>query len=198
MSLQVDPSLDLADPRPWVLVFWHGEQFPLLAWQRRRRTVALVSLSSDGQIQARALRRVGLFVERGSSSRGGAAGLLSVVRRLGEGFDAAFAVDGPRGPRFSVAPGALAAAKRARARLVPMGGACRSGHTFRAAWDQYRLPVPFTRISVVLGAPLEPDRTSREQVAAAIASASRRAEANLAASRCRPADRDEGHLGPDS
>lgn len=179
LTLLVDPRLDSADPRPWVLVFWHGEQFPLLAWRRRRRTVALVSLSNDGQLQARALRRVGMFVERGSSSRGGVAGLLAIVRRLREGFDAAFAVDGPRGPRFSVAPGAVTAALRAGALLVPMGGACRRGHTFRRAWDQYRLPAPFTRVAVVLGPPLDPKQVSLEDVSKAISAASLRADMQI-------------------
>ena len=46
------PALDRSDPRPWVLAFFHGEQFPLLAWPRRRPTVALVSLSKDGELHA--------------------------------------------------------------------------------------------------------------------------------------------------
>jgi lysophospholipid acyltransferase (LPLAT)-like uncharacterized protein len=183
LTVHADSSLDPSESKPWVLVFWHGEQFPLLAWPRRRRTVALVSLSPDGQIQAQALRRVGLFVERGSTSRRGAAGLLAVVRRLRDGFDAAFAVDGPRGPRLSVAPGAAAAAMRAGALLVPMGSSCVHGHTFARAWDRYRLPWPFTRVSVVLGPALDPRRASAEQVASAITAASHKAEAELAALR---------------
>ena len=78
VSLHVDPALDPADPRPWVLCFWHGEQLPLLAWKRRRPTVALVSHSADGQMQSMALRIQGLRVTRGSSSRGGSGGLRSM------------------------------------------------------------------------------------------------------------------------
>src|SRR5262249_18810368 len=78
----LDPALDLGDPRPFVLCFWHGDQMPLFRWKRRRPTVALVSLSPDGQMQARALRWQGLAVERGSTSRAGARGLVAIVRRL--------------------------------------------------------------------------------------------------------------------
>ncbi|HEX3770615.1 MAG TPA: DUF374 domain-containing protein, partial [Polyangiaceae bacterium] len=96
----VDPALEAVADRPWVLSFWHGTQWPLLAWHRRRRTVVLVSLSRDGAMQARALAVQGFRVVRGSSSRGGARGLAALVRAMKqEGADAAFAVDGPRGPR---------------------------------------------------------------------------------------------------
>ena len=53
LKLEVDPTLP-AD-RPWVLVFFHGKQWPLLAWKRRRVTTVLVSHSDDGKIQAAAL-----------------------------------------------------------------------------------------------------------------------------------------------
>lgn len=157
VTVVVDPALDPSDSRPWVLAFFHGEQFALLAWPRRRPTVALVSLSKDGQIQSRALGAVGLRVERGSSSRGGARGLAAIVRRLRGGTeDAAFAVDGPRGPRGSVAEGAIAAARSACGVLVPIGSAAARAITFERAWDRFELPLPFTRVVVALGAPVEP------------------------------------------
>jgi lysophospholipid acyltransferase (LPLAT)-like uncharacterized protein len=167
-----DPSLDEADPRPWILAFYHGEQFALLAWPRRRLTVALVSHSSDGQIQAQALRRLGLAVERGSTSRGGARGLAAIIKRLRAGQDAAFAVDGPRGPLHHVAPGARLAALRASGWIVPMASAAAAAWTFERAWDRYALPWPLSRVVVRLGAPLDPARTSDAELGAAIATAS--------------------------
>src|SRR5690348_7798239 len=135
-TVLVDPALDPSDPRPWILCFWHGDQLPLLRYQRRRPTVALVSHSADGQMQAFALRLQGLRVERGSSSRGGARGLVAIVRRLSRGQDAAFALDGPRGPRFTVQPGARAAARLSSGVLVPMGSAASREITLTRAWDR--------------------------------------------------------------
>jgi len=162
VSVDKDPSLALDDARPWVLCFWHGEQLPLLLWRRRRPTVALVSHSLDGEMQAHALPAFGLLVERGSTSRGGARGLGAIVRMLKAGRDAAFAIDGPKGPRFSVAPGAGAAARLARGWLVPMGSAAPRGLTLERAWDKFRIPLPFTRVVVCLGAPLEGSASSQE------------------------------------
>jgi lysophospholipid acyltransferase (LPLAT)-like uncharacterized protein len=154
----VHPALEGADAaaRPWVLSFFHGTQFPLLAWPRRRKTIVLVSHSRDGELQAAALRTQGMAVERGSSSRGGARGLAALVRRMRrEGLDAAFAVDGPRGPYGKAKEGALVCARAVGALLVPMGSAVARGWVARRAWDRFAVPWPFTRVVVALGAPMD-------------------------------------------
>ncbi len=152
-----DPALGGVRDRPWVLAFWHGTQWPLLAWRRRRRTVVLVSLSRDGAMQARALTLQGLRVVRGSSSRGGARGLAQLVRVMRhDSADAAFAVDGPRGPLGVVKEGAVVAARAAGAVVVPITGAVRSGIVLRGTWDRFIVAWPFTRVEVFLGAPIDP------------------------------------------
>lgn len=156
------PALDRVHDRPWVLAFWHGTQWPLLAWHRRRRTVVLVSLSRDGSMQARALAVQGLEVVRGSSSRGGVRGLATLVRAMRRsGADAAFAVDGPRGPRGIVKGGAIVAARAAGAVLVPMAGVVHRGIVLQSAWDRFAIAWPFTRVDVALGDPVDP-RTARD------------------------------------
>lgn len=180
LTLIVDPALAASGDRPWVLAFWHGQQFALLRWRRRRTTVALVSWSRDGAIQAAALPRLGMVIERGSSSRGGARGLVAVVRRLRRGHDAAFAVDGPRGPRGTVHGGALAAAARSGGLVVPMASACASCWTLARAWDRFELPRPFSRVAVVLGAPVHAGAAPRA-IARGIDRA--RAEAEVAVAR---------------
>jgi hypothetical protein len=152
----VHPALDRVRDRPWVLTFWHGTQWPLLAWRRRRPTVVLVSLSRDGSMQARALAVQGFEVVRGSSSRGGARGLAALVRAMRRGADAAFAVDGPRGPRGVVKGGAVVAARAAGAVLVPIAGAVRRGVVLHRAWDRFAIAWPFTRVDVALGDPIDP------------------------------------------
>jgi lysophospholipid acyltransferase (LPLAT)-like uncharacterized protein len=152
------PGLAAVRDRPWVLAFWHGTQWPLLAWRRRGRTVVLVSHSRDGAIQARALAVQGFVVVRGSSSRGGARGLAALVRAMrAGGLDAAFAVDGPRGPRGVVKGGAVVAARAAGAVLVPVAGGVRRGMVFERAWDRFAVAWPFTRVDVILGGPVDPD-----------------------------------------
>ncbi len=197
LTLVLDPALDAAAiaARPWSLAFWHGQQFALLRWRRRRATVALVSLSRDGEIQASALPRVGMAIERGSSSRGGVSGLKAVVRRLRrEGLDAAFAVDGPKGPRgvvrsMSGSVGAALAARLAGGVVVPMASACSRARVLARTWDRFELPLPFSRVVVVLGPPIEPERATPEHLAAAIDDARAAALDALAPPRALPAPR---------
>jgi lysophospholipid acyltransferase (LPLAT)-like uncharacterized protein len=181
LTLVLDPALALARPRPFVLAFWHGQQFALLRWAASQRMAALVSRSRDGELVAAALARLGVESARGSSSRGGAAGLKAIVRRLRGGRDAALAVDGPRGPAGVVASeGAAQAARLAGGVVVPMAAACVRYHVFTRAWDRFELPLPFTRVAVVLGAPLAPAEATPARLGAAIDRARAEAEGVIA------------------
>lgn len=171
----------LADARPWVLAFWHGRQLPLLAWRRRRKTAVMVSWSEDGEMQARALALLGMEIVRGSTSRGGARGLASLVRLLRRGdCDAAFAIDGPRGPHGVAKPGVTYAARRAGALVVPMGAAARRAKVLARAWDRFLLPWPGTDVVVTLGRPLGAAEADGPTVEAAVSAEVARAEAILA------------------
>ena len=190
VDVDINPALDAVRERPWVLAFFHGTQWPLLAWRRRRSTLVMVSLSLDGALQARALSVLGFAVVRGSSSRGGMRALARIVRRLrAEVVDAAFAVDGPRGPRGVAKGGAALAARAAGGVLVPMGAAFARGFVLRRAWDRFAMAWPWSRVVVRLGAPLDPAACRgdlSEALGAAIASANDRALGRLGSAMRRP------------
>jgi lysophospholipid acyltransferase (LPLAT)-like uncharacterized protein len=201
VEVTTDPTLPPPDdPVPWVMGFWHGLQWPLFAYKRRRPTVVLVSLSRDGSLQARALALQGLSVVRGSSSRGGARGLVGIVRALRNGADAAFAVDGPKGPLCVVKGGVVAAAQAAGARLIPVGAAIAKGLVLTRAWDRYAIAFPFSRVEVVLGAPIDANLpTAREELQAAILRANAEAKRRLSSAlrqRRHHGDRVDLDLGP--
>jgi len=172
-------GLDAPERGARVLAFFHGTQLLLHGLARRRRTCVMVSRSRDGDLQAAALRTLGFEVIRGSSSRGGARALAEMVHRLREpSTDAVFAVDGPRGPHGSVKPGALLAANRSGALVVPAGAAARRSWILARAWDRFVLPFPFTAVHIVIGEPIAeqgPDTCTR--LAEAIAECNRRASA---------------------
>jgi lysophospholipid acyltransferase (LPLAT)-like uncharacterized protein len=151
---------------PLVFCFWHGRQAGLFAFPHFRPVAVMSSLSRDGEIQARILSALGFRVVRGSSSRGGAIALRGVIAALRAGLDAAVAVDGPRGPRHQVKPGAVMAARVTGARLVPVDVHARPRIRFRNAWDRYELPLPFSRVRIVVGAPLASDEMTTERLQA--------------------------------
>ncbi len=171
-------SLRASADRPWVLALWHGHLLALLTHRRRRRTFALVSLSRDGEMLAPALRFFSVEAVRGSSSKGGRQGLATIVSKLGEGYDAAFAVDGPCGPARVAKPGALAAARDGGGQVVPYAAAC-SCAILLSSWDGFVIPLPFSRIMIVLGEPIASSDIGTDELAARIDSAARIAQKAL-------------------
>jgi lysophospholipid acyltransferase (LPLAT)-like uncharacterized protein len=73
---------------------------------------------------------------------------------MSEGADAVFAVDGPRGPLHKVKPGAVLAAQKSGADLVPVSVSASRAWVFEKSWDRYTLPKPFAEVRIVRGAPL--------------------------------------------
>jgi lysophospholipid acyltransferase (LPLAT)-like uncharacterized protein len=110
--------------RPYVHAFFH-DQLLLMTYSYRgaafgRRLAVLASRHRDGEYVARTLERFGHLLVRGSTGRGGMSGLRQMVRLLRAGCDAAFATDGPRGPRHQVQIGVIEAARLGRAPVVPV------------------------------------------------------------------------------
>ena len=102
-----------------------------------------------------------------------------MLSELSRGADAAFAVDGPRGPRERAKPGAARTAELGGAALLPVSSAACRSIVLKRTWDRFELPLPFSRVVVVVGAPLDVEeaRVRPDTVAEAIAAAQRRAEA---------------------
>ena len=123
---------------------WHGRQLLTINVHAGQRVVILASLSKDGDIQTAMLERLGYRVERGSSNRGAARGLLSMARAMREGWQPAIAVDGPTGPREGVKQGIVALARYEDASIIPTMASCVSAWVI-PSWDRTFIPKPFTR-----------------------------------------------------
>lgn len=110
--------------RTYVHAFYHDQllmmTYSYLGQEYGRRLVVLSSRHRDGEYVSRTLERFGHVMVRGSTGRGGAAGLKEMIRHLRAGRDAAFATDGPRGPRHHVQIGVIEAARLGRAPIVPV------------------------------------------------------------------------------
>ncbi len=134
----------------FIYAFWHES---LLAPTKiRTRVKVLISQSADGELIAQVCRHLGIGTIRGSTSRGGAQGLLDMVR---EGHDTHLAItpDGPRGPRRRLQPGIIFVASHTGLPIVPIGvGFTRAWRA--GSWDRFALPRPGSTITGVLGEPI--------------------------------------------
>ena len=138
---------------------------------RGRRISVLVSQSGDGELIARTVARLGIDSSRGSSSRGGIAGMRSSLRKASEGWDLAFTPDGPRGPAREVQPGVILAAASTGLPIVPVAIAASRAKLLRS-WDRFLIPLPLSTIHFVYGEPLAVPR--RGDLGAAAAELKRR------------------------
>ena len=138
---------------PFVFALWHHTLLPLLWWHRHRDITLLVSAHRDGELVARAARRMGYRLARGSSTRCGASGYRGLLRALAAGSVVAVTPDGPVGPAGVVKPGIVRAAQRAGAPVLPV--TARVDHCWRLrSWDRLTVPRPFARVVVEYGRPL--------------------------------------------
>jgi len=142
----------VADPRPFVFVLWHESILPLLWWHRDQGIAVVVSQGREGKYVGDYASRLGYRLIPGSSSRGGPRALLGAVRMLEEGATVAITPDGPKGPRREMKPGAVQAAQRAGAQLVPLHAVARPA--WRAgSWDRLTIPKPRAEVVVGYGEP---------------------------------------------
>jgi len=149
----------LAAGRPVIVCLWHNRAIlgtPFLRDRILRRGLPMtlmVSQSSDGELLARFVVRQGAGVVRGSSTRGGRQALRGALRAiLDEGASPIVVPDGPLGPVYRFKPGALQMARLTGAPIVLLGFAAKRAKVL-GSWDRLRLPWPFTRIAVAVGAP---------------------------------------------
>ena len=88
-----------------IFCFWHQCTLPCGWYFRKFHCSVLISRSFDGELIARTLGLLGFDSVRGSSSRGGAAGLLALQQVVARGLQAIFTADGPRGPIYQTKMG---------------------------------------------------------------------------------------------
>ena len=153
-----------ASGKPFIYSLWHGHLLPLLWYHRGCGVAILISEHRDGELIARTAKWLGYRLIRGSTTRGGERALLSIVRELREGRQVAVTPDGPRGPARTFAPGALIAAQRSGAPILPVGASADRAWRLRS-WDRFIIPKPFARVTIAYGTPTTIDTPSARTAA---------------------------------
>lgn len=148
------PAVNIAQPH--IYAFWHGKFFlPIMVVARfsNKKIAGLVSHSKDGEILATWIRRLGLEVVRGSSSKKGARGIVELIEYAKNGYSIGIAADGPRGPIFCAKSGAAYLAQKTGMPILPIGAAYRGAKQFQS-WDRFFLPMPFSKGLIYLNEPI--------------------------------------------
>jgi lysophospholipid acyltransferase (LPLAT)-like uncharacterized protein len=146
-------------PRPVVGAFLHARTFQLLRYfsrPERGRWALMCSQSRDGDAIAYVEQRLGFQVVRGSSGRGGARALVSLIKQLRDspGLCAGLSIDGSRGPRGIAQAGGLVLAQKSGGVVLPIAASTRQCWVYSRSWDRLALPRPFAEIHVDVAEPI--------------------------------------------
>ena len=155
----------LESGQAFIPCYWHGHQLfcvhALLALRERHPALKLghlISPSRDGNAAAEVLEDLGLHVIRGSATRGGAQALRDIYQSIRrDGVSPIVTPDGPTGPYEQFKPGVALLASLAGAPLVPLSFS--APVSFRlSSWDKALIPLPFSRVRVLIGLPVTVER----------------------------------------
>ena len=172
-----------------IYTFWHREIFSACWFWRRRGIVVMTSQNFDGEYIARIIQKHGYGASRGSSSRGAGRSLVEMVKCLRAGRDAAFTIDGPRGPRFVAKRGSVILSRSTGASILCFHVALKKAYVFSRSWDQTQVPHLFSPAAIFIAPPIvvphgateeEQDR-KQEEVQKTLDDLRRRGEAWVAA-----------------
>ena len=142
-------------PTPVVLALWHNRMLFAAACFSRKvcsKFSVLVSRSRDGEYMASFIRHFGLNVVRGSSSRGGVQALLGLVDEIRRGQNVIIAIDGPRGPKYTVHPGVTLLSEQCDVPLAALTVNAKNYWQLKS-WDNTQIPKPFTKVTIEIDYP---------------------------------------------
>ncbi len=151
-----DPSNMYNSEKPFVLTFWHNKLL-FMALSLSSTTVdklfAMVSPSRDGEYISKLLAEFRVKTVRGSTSKRAAGALIEAIKLSRSGNNIALTPDGPRGPLYTVHPGAIIIASKTGVPIVPVSINFSSFWTLKS-WDKFQIPKPFCKLTMVIGEPI--------------------------------------------
>lgn len=149
------PKRMWAEKKPFIMAFWHGHLLLMpCAWQTGRTIHMLISRHRDGQMISGTISHFGLQTVSGSSGKGGGAAVRQILKALKAGDNAGITPDGPRGPRMRAGRGIVDIARLGGVPVIPCAFSCEKRRIL-GSWDQFRLPLPFSRGIILWGDPID-------------------------------------------
>jgi len=142
-----------------VFLLWHDSlvigPFLLEKLSRKYPLCFMISKSRDGAIPSDFAMQFKNFSVLRVGHKERARALVRCCKLLSQGTNLVLTPDGPRGPRRKLKPGALFAAKKANAPLIPVVYTASKVWTLKS-WDKFQIPKPFSHLHIALLPPVDP------------------------------------------
>lgn len=107
----------------------------------------MISRSTDGQLVANMIDKLGAHSPRGSSKKGGKEAMEEMIEWMEKRGPGIHIVDGPTGPVGVVKPGAIRIAQRTQAQIVT--ARITADRFWQVnSWDKLLIPKPFARVTL--------------------------------------------------
>src|SRR5262245_20130903 len=146
----------------FIYAVWHDSILSLL--YIGTKIDVMISHHSDGELITQACKFLDIGVVRGSSTRGGTAGLMKMIEQAAERH-LLVTPDGPRGPRHVVRPGLVYLASVTGLPIVLIAVGYSRAWRLKT-WDRMAIPWPWSTTYGVLSEPIHvPAGLSHEQIA---------------------------------
>ncbi|WP_419168878.1 lysophospholipid acyltransferase family protein [Halobacteriovorax sp.] len=138
----------------YALAAWHEHYPTSVISEIDTGMIVMASKSKDGTLAADTVMKLGFTPTRGSSSRGGAQALESMINQISQtSLCAAITVDGPRGPRHKPKRGIVHVSHECEIPILPIQCVSSRHICFEKSWDKTKLPKPFGHIYINYGEP---------------------------------------------
>ncbi len=154
MDLFVFSESKILEKNNHLLAVFHGKTFHNFYLYRNRGTVIWTAESWRGKILNLTCKKLGfnpIFISEKSPKRG----FVDYLRKLKETGEGVVAVDGPLGPNQNVYPGILQLAAASGLPIYPVGAYYSHKIKLFWRWDRYEIPWPFSKVTYVIGEPLQ-------------------------------------------
>ena len=149
---------------PYILTLWHGRIFYLFYYLRRHPDYfLLISPSEDGDLLARLARLMGYSVIRGSTYKKAVSAARSLIKVLRRNQRIIIIADGSRGPKCVAQPGFVQLAGITGTPIFRMTFGAKNKVVLNS-WDQFAIPLPFTRCTLNFSSPISLSPKSSEQI----------------------------------
>jgi lysophospholipid acyltransferase (LPLAT)-like uncharacterized protein len=139
--------------KPTFLYFWHGKYVPILPLLQGYQGCVISSESDRGDAIATICRRFGfssLLIPDLATRQS----MQTLFARVRQEHTAGTAADGPLGPKHQVKGGVVWIASKMNAAIIPISVASNHKFVLSKRWDALEIPLPFSRVVLLFGAPI--------------------------------------------
>lgn len=139
-----------------VFYFWHQNIIAAMFFFFKSKAIGhcIVSPSKDGLIAAFIAKKLGFKVIYGSAYKTS----IKVIRQALDVLDVnkrlSIVGDGSRGPVFNLQRGVMYLAAKSQVPLIFIECKTKKAITFEKSWDKFKIPLPFSKISITVHSPV--------------------------------------------